>query len=168
MSSEKSVILVVDDEPLMRDVICSDLQERGLETFEASDGQSALKVLRRERVDVVISDLSMPSLEGLALLAAMRQEDFWQPFIILTGFGSKDASITALRLGAFDFLEKPAGFDQLAAIVNEAILFRAAHQEMLSTLETRLGAAPNAASQRKVESLARMLATRSIALGDKK
>jgi DNA-binding NtrC family response regulator len=156
-----ATILVVDDEPEMRDVICSDLQERGLKTVEAEDGEAALKVLRREPIDVVISDLSMPAFEGMALLAQMRQEDLWQPFIILTGYGSKDASVTALRLGAFDFLEKPVDFERLAGIVNDALTAQAAHKEMLAVLQNKLGAPQDIASQRKIESLARMFAARS-------
>ena len=166
--SSTATILIVDDEPLIREVLICDLTDRGYATLEAEDGEGALRVLRSKPVSVVISDLSMPSLEGLALLSQMRVEELWQPFIILTGYGSKDASITALRLGAFDFLEKPADFDRLAEIVAQAVAFHDAHREMLTVLENRLGGDPSPANQRKIDSLARMFAARSAASLPKK
>lgn len=156
----KTAVLVVDDEPAMRDVIASDLDERGFATVQAASGVEALEKLKSSAFDVVVSDLAMPGLDGLGLLAAMREQDYVQPFIILTGYGDKEASIRALRLGAFDFIEKPVSIARLASIVQEASDYHAAQIEMLEFLEQRVGPVTSALDKKRVGSLAKLLAVR--------
>ena len=114
-------ILVVDDEPDIREVICMHLAVLGVELIEAGDGQQALDILRSCKVDVVVSDISMPHMTGLMLLSGMRAEQLVQPFIFLTAFASHETTVQALRLGAFDFVEKPCDASVLLGPVKEAL-----------------------------------------------
>ncbi|MCX6109722.1 MAG: response regulator [Proteobacteria bacterium] len=114
-------LLIVDDEPEIREIVGMHLTALGVTLIEASDGHHALDILRTQPVDVVVSDLMMPRMTGLALLSSMRSEGLMQPFIFLTAYPSQDTTVQALRLGAFDYLEKPFEGDELRGFVKEAM-----------------------------------------------
>ena len=120
-SNLSGTLLIVDDEPEIREVVGMHLTALGLTLIEASDGHHALDILRTQPVDVVVSDLMMPRMTGLALLSSMRSEGLMQPFIFLTAYPSQDTTVQALRLGAFDYLEKPFEGDELRGFVREAM-----------------------------------------------
>ena len=151
------VILYVEDEPMLREMLSIELAEAGYEVVGAPDGEAALAVLAQRRVDVVISDLMMPRRGGLALLEAMRQAHDLTPFIILTGHGTKDASIRALRLGAFDFLEKPFDGDALLRVTRDAAAVSRRQAEVADLLARRLAASPAVTGREDVKELAHMM-----------
>jgi DNA-binding NtrC family response regulator len=109
MTSEKADtrILVVDDERGLRDLISDILAADGHEVDTARDGGEALARLGEQAFSLVISDLRMPGMDGLALLAAIRERWPAMPVIILTAFGTIPEAVEAIRRGAFDFVEKP-------------------------------------------------------------
>ncbi len=117
----KPVLLVVDDEPEIREIIAFCAQDIGFHVLEAGDGAQALEVVRSHHVDIVCSDLMMPRVSGITLLSHMRDEGRSQPFILLTAYPSQDSTIQALRLGAFDYLEKPFETEELKKLLNEAL-----------------------------------------------
>jgi DNA-binding response OmpR family regulator len=117
----KPVLLVVDDEPEIREIIAFCAQDIGFQVLEAGDGAQALEVVRSHHVDIVCSDLMMPRVSGITLLSHMRDEGRSQPFILLTSYPSQDSTIQALRLGAFDYLEKPFETEELKKLLNEAL-----------------------------------------------
>jgi two-component system response regulator FlrC len=100
-------VLIVDDDASLRRLALDVLADTGHELLEASDGARALKLLRERPVDVVVSDLRMPELDGLQLLAATRKLPDPPVVVLLTAFGSVPQAVEAMRLGAFDFMEKP-------------------------------------------------------------
>ncbi|MBI4800199.1 MAG: response regulator [Desulfarculus sp.] len=104
-------VLVVDDSASMRAVVKKTLRAAGFvveQCLEASDGQQALEILRRQAVDVVLSDLHMPNMTGLELLATLKQEGLVpRCFILVTTEGRKDRLREALALGARGFVKKP-------------------------------------------------------------
>lgn len=105
-------LLIVDDEPEMRDVMSELARETGADVLTCAHGGEARTALERETFSAVITDLHMPVLSGLELLAWAREQGLTIPFVIVTGLGKKEDAITALRLGATEFLEKP--FDKKA------------------------------------------------------
>lgn len=111
-------VLIVDDEPAIRFAIAELLGERGHETIEAPDGASALA--RLDEADVVLTDLAMPGMDGLALLAAIRARTPQLPVVLLTARGTEKTAVAALKGGAFDYLTKPFDVDELAAVVERA------------------------------------------------
>jgi len=110
-------ILIVDDEPLYRHGLYELLRRPGLKVDAAADGNEALRLFRRGGYQLVISDLSMPGLDGLGLMRAVKRESPSTRFIILSGVGTIQAALTAVRQGADDFLEKPVSREQINEVV---------------------------------------------------
>lgn len=125
-----ATVLVVDDDHDSRAVIVQMLAPLGVNVVEAGDGLAALTTLNSRQVDVVVSDLLMPRMSGLMLLHTMLEQNHPSPFVLVTGYSDKDSAIQALRLGAFDYLEKPIHASDLQPIVQEAIKVSRAHASM--------------------------------------
>ncbi len=136
------LVLVVDDDDATRSAIVSMISAFGVNPLEASSGRQALNVMKKHRIDLVISDLVMPKMSGMMLLHSMLEQGLHVPFILTTGYGDKDAAIQALRLGAFDFLEKPFVDVDLQSVVHEALQVSRAQrrlEEKLSAEGSPLG-----------------------------
>jgi two-component system, cell cycle response regulator len=116
-------VLVVDDTTLVRKVIAARLRGAGYRVAEATDGQEALELFRKQASAVVITDLNMPRLDGLGLLAALRQHPLAPEVILLTGSRAGDAqsAVQALRLGAHDYIAKDvSASDEVVLAVQRA------------------------------------------------
>jgi DNA-binding NtrC family response regulator len=113
-------VLVVDDEAAYREALCKVLVRRGYTTGTAASGEEALQMVARQRWDVMVLDLKMPGLDGLATLQVARRVSPATEVILLTGHGSVDAGVQAMRGEAFDFLLKPTTVDQLLAVIEAA------------------------------------------------
>ena len=121
-------VLLVDDEPNLRKVLGALLGQEGYEVHAEPDGQAALEKVRTVpsgTFDVVISDLRMPRLDGMGLLAALGDEDPDLPVVILTAHGTVDNAVEAVKLGALDYLEKPFERDQIRSVLGRAVANRA-------------------------------------------
>jgi len=106
-------IVVADDEALARQSVAEFLQEEGYQVYEAADGQAALQFLEQVDVDLILSDLRMPGLDGLALLQKVREVYPQTMVVLMTAYASVETVVEALRLGAQDYLLKPLLFDDL-------------------------------------------------------
>jgi DNA-binding NtrC family response regulator len=107
-------VLIVDDEKNIRAGLGRALEMDGYRTLLAGDGQEALDVIRDEEVDLVIADLKMPRLSGEELLRRIVDQYPTVPVIILTGHGTIETAVQAMRDGAYDFLTKPVSLDRLS------------------------------------------------------
>jgi two-component system NtrC family response regulator len=114
-------ILAIDDDDSLRRVVEYNLAEEGYRVITAADGPSGLEAYQREAVDVVLTDIRMPGMEGIELLARLKAMQPELPVIMLTAFGTIDSAVEAMRLGAFDYLTKPFSRDQLRASVRKAL-----------------------------------------------
>jgi DNA-binding NtrC family response regulator len=114
-------ILIVDDEVDITEVLSEVLSETALEIQTAHNGKEALDKIHSEQFDAVLSDLNMPVMPGMELLRTLRKEGCYVPFVVLTGHGEKKAAIEALKLSAYDFLDKPWNDDQIISIMAKAI-----------------------------------------------
>ncbi|MCA9522097.1 MAG: sigma-54-dependent Fis family transcriptional regulator [Myxococcales bacterium] len=113
-------ILVVDDEQNMRIVLQAMLQREGYTVFTAEDGQQAIELLRSKPVQVVVSDLKMPRMDGMELFHFVRNHYPVVPFIIMTAHGTVDSAVEALKLGAFDYISKPFDKSELKLAIEKA------------------------------------------------
>ncbi len=102
-----AVILVVDDEDIIRESIATYLEDSGFTVLQANDGRLGLDVFRSSLPDLMLLDLRMPGMDGLDVLAAVTKEYPDTPVIVVTGAGVMKDAVEALRLGAFDFITKP-------------------------------------------------------------
>src|SRR5882672_7081013 len=106
-------ILIVDDEAAIANGLSAILHDAGYEVEVAADGQKALERLSNERFGVVLADLKMPKLDGIALLKAIRERQIPTEFVMITGQGSTEMAIEAMKEGAADYIEKPLNADRL-------------------------------------------------------
>jgi DNA-binding NtrC family response regulator len=114
-------ILVVDDEANMRKILGAMLAQVGYDVMAAGDGAEALEVLAAHHIDVVVTDLRMPRLDGMGLLQKLRLASPTLPVIIITAHGTIEAAVQALKHGAFDFITKPFETIELRQVVAKAV-----------------------------------------------
>lgn len=132
--SPSSRILVVDDEPQITQVLKTALTARGYEVRAADDGESALEVVRRWEPDLIISDLSMPKMGGIALCQAVRTfSDV--PIMVLSVREQETTKVQAFESGADDYLTKPFGMEELLARVNATLRRASANLVLAKVLE---------------------------------
>ncbi|UZR27612.1 response regulator [Methylococcus mesophilus] len=117
----KPCILVVDDEPNGRRMLEILLSRLGCEVLSAADGKSALKQLGERAIDLIITDINMPELDGLSLLAALKAKGIATPVILVTAYGTDESAVTALNQGAFDYLVRPLCLDRVESVVRKAL-----------------------------------------------
>ena len=121
--SERAKVLVIDDEPGVRELISEALSLSEINAVPAADGLEALSFLRRERFDLLILDINMPKLDGLALLEKLRSEGMSVPVLMLSARADKTDINQGLRIGADDYLTKPFSIEELVLRV-KAIMRR--------------------------------------------
>ena len=120
----KFTVLIVDDERNIREGLAEALALEGHEVATAGDGEEALAMLARDEIDLVVSDLRMPKLAGDELLKRVVSEWPTVPVIILTGHGTIETAVQAMRDGAYDFLTKPVDLERLGLLVKRALSTR--------------------------------------------
>ena len=133
-------ILIIDDEKNIREGLGAALEMEGYKIALASDGKAGLERLVKGDIDLVITDLRMPEVSGEHVLAKVTTENPGVPVIVLTGHGSIDSAVDAMRNGAYDFLTKPLNLDQLVLIVKRALQGRELvlkHKELQEELNSR-------------------------------
>ena|ERR1051326_3441547 len=107
-------ILVVEDDKTLLEAIAFRLQQEGYETFTAEDGWEALNVIERKKIDLIISDIMMPNISGLSLLSVLNEFSIERiPVIVVSALDKADVIMSAMGLGAQDFIIKPINFDEL-------------------------------------------------------
>ncbi|BHH83251.1 sigma-54-dependent transcriptional regulator [Desulforhopalus sp. 52FAK] len=113
-------ILVVDDEPNYLVVLSELLKDEGLEVFTASSGEEGLKIIEGVDLDVVITDMQMPGMNGLEFLKEVKTRISDLPVIVITAFAEIDKAVEAMQNGAFNYLAKPFSNDELIITINKA------------------------------------------------
>lgn len=121
---QKGMVLVVDDEIDVVNTLQSYLSEKGYKAFGCTSGKSALDVLKKYNVDLLLIDLAMPEMNGIELLQAALEIDHYLIGIIITGKGTIESAVEAMKAGAFDYLLKPFDFDILSPILDRAMQVR--------------------------------------------
>jgi two-component system response regulator HydG len=122
-------ILIVDDKLELADTLADGLADRGFAARAIGDSRAALALVRAGEVDLLVSDLRMPELDGLALLDAARAALPDLPVIVMTAYGAVDSAIESIRKGAFHYLTKPFKLEELLVFVDRALADRALRRE---------------------------------------
>jgi two-component system response regulator HydG len=120
-ATKKGRVLVVDDEASARDALSKLLTLEGYDVATAVDGAAALEAVAEGAPEIVVTDLQMPGIDGLQLLAKMRADNPHIPVIVVTASGDVTAAVRAMRAGAEDYLTKPIDFDALLIVVQRAL-----------------------------------------------
>jgi DNA-binding NtrC family response regulator len=116
-----STILLVDDKASMRKVLRQTLEDDSCSILEAEDGEKALEIIKTKHVDVIISDIKMPKLDGLTLLKMIKEIDSEIVVLIMTAYGTIETAVDAMKLGAYDYITKPFSTEQVKLTVEKAI-----------------------------------------------
>ncbi len=120
----KGRILVIDDESIVRKSCSRTLSPEGYEVKVSQSGVEALKMLEEESFDLVLTDLKMPDIDGIEVLKKIKERWPQTEVIIITGYQTVDTAVKSIKLGAFDYIEKPFTPDALVAAVGNAMASR--------------------------------------------
>ena len=121
-------VLVVDDEADFLETIVLRLQRRKIDATGVDGGKKALEIVENERFDVVVLDVLMPGLDGIETLKLLKKRKPFIEVIILTGHGSVESGIQGMQFGAFDYIMKPADFDELLEKIQQAYERKRIHE----------------------------------------
>jgi two-component system response regulator AtoC len=124
MLPERKQLLVVDDEANLRKVLVAQLARDGYDVHAAEDGEMAKEMLAEHHIDLVITDLRMPKIDGMELLRWALADDPDRPVVMITAHGTVDTAVEALKIGAFDYITKPFDKTELRRIVAKALRAR--------------------------------------------
>jgi DNA-binding NtrC family response regulator len=113
MEKDKINLLIVDDEEQFLDSISRSLELRDFNVIAVNRGEKAIEAARNNPIDVALVDLKMPGIDGEETLKALKTDHQWMEVIILTGHGTIDSAVECTRSGAYSYLQKPCGLDQI-------------------------------------------------------
>jgi two-component system response regulator PilR (NtrC family) len=116
-------ILIVEDERVLRESMAELLVDEGYEVVQAGDGKAAYELILKQSVDLVLSDIRMPEMDGMTLLGYLKKTIPDTPVIMITAYGTVENAVTAIRQGAFDYLLKPVQLDDVVLRVKRALEF---------------------------------------------
>jgi len=122
-------ILIVDDEPSIVQSLTGLLSDEGFNTFSALNGYEALKLIETESPDLVMLDIWMPGIDGIETLKEIKRDHPFLQVIIITGHGTIETAVTAIKLGAYDLIEKPLSIDKVIVAINNALNYRRLEEE---------------------------------------
>jgi len=158
-------VLVVDDDPRIQSALKSLLELEGYRPLAALSGEDAVETAAREEIDLVLLDVLLPKMDGLATLAALKRHDPALPVIMISAQGTIETAVRAVREGARDFLEKPLGADRLLIAIENALessRLAAENRSLRERLRAPAGLLGESASMRSVrEAIAKVAPTHS-------
>src|SRR5258708_21142677 len=114
-------ILIVEDEAKMRRLLEVNLGEDGFTTFSAGDAESGLKLLRENSIDLVVTDLKLPSMNGLEFLQAIKHQNAALPVVVMTAFGTVETAVEAMKAGASDYVLKPFSLAEIRMVIHKEL-----------------------------------------------
>lgn len=130
-----SAILIVEDEAKMRRLLELNLGEDGFTTFSAEDAEAGLKLLHQNPIDLVLTDLKLPGMNGLEFLQAVKRQNAALPVVVMTAFGSVETAVEAMKAGASDYVLKPFSLSEMRMVVRKELDVRNLREENRSLRE---------------------------------
>jgi DNA-binding NtrC family response regulator len=122
-------ILIVEDEPKMLRLLELNLGEQGWTTFSATDAETGMRILGREAIDVVLSDIKLPGMSGLEFLQAIRRANAEIPVVLMTAYGSVEKAVEAMKNGANDYVLKPFSLEEMKLVIRKELDVRSLRDE---------------------------------------
>ncbi|MBI5886826.1 MAG: response regulator [Deltaproteobacteria bacterium] len=137
MAEEITKILITDDDPDVRELLMEAVLSWGYQAAVAKDGEEALARLRMEKFNIVITDLMMPRMDGMALLQRINELDAEIQVVMITGYATIETALKAIQSGAYDYIAKPFRLDELMVVIKKACEWRriiSQNKELLNEL----------------------------------
>ncbi|MBI3603550.1 MAG: sigma-54-dependent Fis family transcriptional regulator [Nitrospirae bacterium] len=132
----QSHIVIVDDEETVRETLREFLIDEGYQVTAVADGEAAIQALKDEPVQIVLTDLRLPGMGGLEILERAAQVNAQIACIVMTGYGTVESAVKAMKAGAYDFITKPIQFDAASVVIKKALEFQKLRQENLLLRKT--------------------------------
>src|ERR1700757_672914 len=129
------VILIVEDEAKMRRLLELNLGDDGFTTFSAEDAETGLKLLRENPIDLVVTDLKLPGMNGLEFLQTIKRQNAALPVVVMTAFGSVETAVEAMKAGASDYVLKPFSLTEMRMVIRKELDVRNLREENRSLRE---------------------------------
>jgi two-component system response regulator PilR (NtrC family) len=129
MAEKKGIIHVVDDEPIIHEVLSQLLSSEGYEVVLSSSGEEALEKHSSQFYDITLLDLLMPGLDGIEVLKGIKRIDPQAVIIIITAYASVESAISAMKMGAYDYIQKPFKHEELLMIIERALEHKSLQEE---------------------------------------
>jgi CheY-like chemotaxis protein len=117
-------ILIIDDEKPVRDVLNIALKEEGYESYQASNGENGFELCKTSKPDIVLTDVMMPGIDGIEVTKRIKAQSDDIDVVVMSGFGTEELVVNALRAGASNYIKKPIIFDELFKILDDIIFKR--------------------------------------------
>ncbi|MCS7215407.1 MAG: sigma-54 dependent transcriptional regulator [Thermodesulfovibrio sp.] len=168
----KGKILIVDDEVGILDTVSGILEDEGYKTLTAKDAETAMDILDKEDIDLVFLDVWLPKMSGIEAIKKIREKDLDIPVIMISGHGNVEVAVQAVKLGAFDFLEKPLSMERIILTVERALQFRSLEKENIklrSSILKKYELVGNSQAMKKIKAQIEMVArgdSRVLILGE--
>ena len=162
-----SSILVIDDKDAMREMVSQTLTEEGYSVDSVSTGPEGLKKAKKKTYDLVITDMKMPEMDGLEVLTNIKDVNHDTEVIVMTAYGTIETAVTAMKMGAFDFLTKPFDTEHMLVLVEKAIASQrivAENEVLREELDLRLGMKEIIGQNEKINDVLRLV--RKVATSD--
>jgi len=141
-NGKKKTILIVDDDPTGRETLTEAVHEMGYDSIDAPSGEQALNLLQQRHVDIVVTDLKMPGMDGLQLLQNIKQLDPRIFVVLITAYASVETAIAAMKQGAYDYVTKPIDLREMDALLQrtvEAQELLLVHEQLQMRLDEKYG-----------------------------
>ena len=126
---KKPSILLIDDDDSLRRVMEFSLAESGYRVQTAASGEEGIRLFEKDSFDAVITDITMPGMNGMEVLAKIRHQDARLPVVIITAYGTIESAVEAMKQGAFDYITKPFNRDELRLTLDRALTMRRLEEE---------------------------------------
>src|SRR5712671_7401439 len=133
-------ILIVEEEAKMRRLLELNLGEEGFSTLSAGDAETGLKLLRENTVDLVVTDLKLPGMNGLEFLQGVKRHNAALPVVVMTAFGTVETAVEAMKGGASDYVLKPFSLDEMRMVIHKELdvhRLRAENRSLREALQQR-------------------------------
>lgn len=130
-----ATILIVEDEAKMRRLLDLNLQEEGHAVHAVGDAEAGLNLLRQEKIDLVLTDLKLPGMDGLEFLQAVKRTNASIPVVLMTAYGTVETAVEAMKAGASDFVMKPFSMEEIKLVVGKELDVRSLREENRSLRE---------------------------------
>jgi DNA-binding NtrC family response regulator len=118
--STRAAVLVIDDEPGIRDMLAYELSMEGFDVETADSGMAAVEAVKRRKFDLAVTDLKMPGMDGVATVEALRSLDPDIEVIVATGYASVETAVACMKRGAYDYIQKPYDLAELKLLLERA------------------------------------------------
>jgi DNA-binding NtrC family response regulator len=134
-SNATPAVLIVEDEAKMRRLLELNLGDEGYEVHAASDAEAGLNILRQEKIDLVLTDLKLPGMNGLEFLQMVKRTDATVPVVVMTAYGTVETAVEAMKAGAVDYVLKPFPLEEIQLVVRKELDVHRLREENLSLRE---------------------------------